>query len=121
MTDTTLLNNIISNIDYLIPQVSDFLGQLDNLITVNKINLVTDGCGLSIDVPNTMSEQEAAMLSKRVGIIDRLIYDRSDNIKDLFRQGLSIEENLKKANPQYTSQLSGRMDTFKHIADKYRH
>lgn len=76
---------------------------------------------MSIDVPENMPDSDANLISKRIGIIDRLITSHGQSINDLFQKGLSIEEKLKTDNSKYVSQLSQQIDQFKKLNSSYKH
>ena len=76
---------------------------------------------MSIDVPENMPDSDANLISKRIGIIDRLITSHGQSINDLFQKGLSIEEKLKTDNPKYVSQLSEQINQFKKLNSSYKH
>jgi hypothetical protein len=76
---------------------------------------------MSIDVPQDMSEQVANKLSTRIGVIDRLITTRSENINDLLQKGTILEEKLKVMDSQYVPQLTDRMKEYKRLISLYKH
>jgi hypothetical protein len=116
------LNNILTNIDSLIPQLTLFIDQFNDVITDNGINVFTDTSGnMSIDVPKDMSDKTANSLATRVRIIDSLISERSSNLDELFKQGFDIEKDIKKENPQYRSQIVDKAKAFKELKQMYKH
>ena len=113
---------ILTEINSLLPQLSDFVNQFNNLVITSKISVITDSTGnMSIDVPQDMSDSVANNLSTRIGVIDRLITTRGQEINDLFQKGLEIENNIKKDNPNYTSQLTEKIAEFKRLNSSYKH
>jgi hypothetical protein len=76
---------------------------------------------MSIDVPGNMSDVEGEKISRRIGIIDRLITARGEQINDLFQKGLSIETKLKLQNGNYNSQLLDKINEFKRLNASYKH
>jgi hypothetical protein len=76
---------------------------------------------MSIDVPHNMPDIEAEKISKRIGIIDRLITSHGNNLNDLFQKGLSIENKLKANNPNYVSELKDQIAEFKKLNVSYKH
>lgn len=76
---------------------------------------------MSIDVPQNMSDTEAHNISKRIGIIDRLITTHGNSINDLFQKGLTIEKNLKANNPNYVSELTDHIAQFNKLNTSYKH
>jgi hypothetical protein len=116
------LPNIVSNIDTCISQLSLFISQFNDLIIQNNINVVSDTTGnISIDVPSTMSEDLQSKLAKKVGIIDRLISDRSNTLDELFKQGFDIENSLKKTDPKYSSVIMEKANAFNQLKNTYKH
>lgn len=116
------INNIVNEVNSILPQLADFIGQFNNLITQTGINVITDSVGnMSIDVPNNMPETEANKLSTRIGIIDRLITNHDTTLNDLFKKGLSLENKLKTDNPNYVSQLSEQISEYKKLNASYKH
>lgn len=116
------ISQIVTEINALLPQLSDFINQFNNLVTQSNINVITDSTGnMSIDVPNSISDSEATNLSTRVGIIDRLINTRGQEINDLLKKGVELENNIKIENPNYTSQLTDKIIEFKKLNSKYKH
>jgi hypothetical protein len=116
------LPEIITEIDTLLPQLSSFIEQFNNLVNQSGVSVITDSTGnMSIDVPHSMPESTASNVSTRIGIIDRLITTRGQEINDLFQKGLDIESNMKKENPQYQSQLSDKIESFKKLNKSYIH
>jgi hypothetical protein len=103
-------------------QLSLFINQFNELVINNNINVVSDTAGnISIDVPSNMTEDLQDKLAKKVGIIDRLITDRSNTLDELFRQGFDIENNIKKTDSNYTSVIAEKADAFHQIKNSYNH
>lgn len=116
------LTSILSEVDTLLPQLSNFVVQFNNLVIETGINVVTDSSGnMSIDVPNTMASVDASNVSKKIGIIDRLISNHTSNIDSLLKKGLSIEDKLKMDNPNYNSQLMDKVNELKRLKSSYKH
>ena len=113
---------IVTEINSLLPQLSDFINQFHNLVNQSGVSVVTDSAGnLSIDVPQNMPDSEANRLSTRIGIIDRLITTRGQELNDLFQKGFQVENKIKVENPNYTSQLTERIAEFKRLNNSYKH
>ena len=90
------LFNVITELNTLLPQLADFINQFHNLVNQSGINVVTDIMGnMSIDVPKDMPDSVATNISKRIGIIDRLITTRGQEINELLQRGLSVENKIK--------------------------
>jgi hypothetical protein len=116
------LSDIIAEINTILPQFSGFIDQFNSLVTKSNINVITDSSGdMSIDVPSGMSDKEAQNISKRIGIIDRLITTHGNNLNDLFQKGLDIENKLKVNNPNYVSELKDQIIKFRKLNASYKH
>ena len=116
------LFNVITELNTLLPQLADFINQFHNIVNQSGINVVTDIMGnMSIDVPKDMPDSVANNISKRIGIIDRLITTRGQEVNDLLLRGLSLENKIKLENPNYLSQLSEKIAEFKRLNDSFRH
>ena len=116
------LFNIITELNTLLPQLADFIHQFHNLVNQSGINVVTDIMGnMSIDVPKDMPDSVVNNISKRIGIIDRLVTTRGQEINELLQRGLSVENKIKLENPQYLSQLSDIIAEFKRLNNSFRH
>ena len=76
---------------------------------------------MSIDVPQHISEEVSNKLTNKIGVIDRLITTRSQDISDLVQKGTILEEKLKVADSHYVSQLSDRMQEYKRLISSYKH
>lgn len=114
--------DIIAQIDSLLPQLADFINQFNTTINQSNISVVTDAIGnMSIDVPQNMSDDDANKVSTRIGIIDRLITTRGQEINELLQKGNLIENKLKKENPEYVSQLTEKIQEFRRLNHSYKH
>ena len=116
------LSQILTEVGGLLPQLTNFITQFNNVVTQNGINVITDAHGnMSMDVPKEMSDIVANNLSKRLGIIDRLITQRGQEINELLQKGLEMEKHLKIQNPDYVSPLTEKINEFKKLNDLYKH
>ena len=116
------LTNILSEINTLLPQLSNFLIQFNSVVIETGVNVVSDSGGnMAIDVPSGMSDEEATNVSKRIGVIDRLITTHGNNLNDLFHKGLSIENKLKAEDSNYISPLTEKIQEFKRLNASYKH
>ena len=119
---TVELTEITMKINELLPQLSDFIDQFNSIVLSTKINVITDTSGnMSMDVPNSMPDNEVEMIGKRIGIIDRLITTRGQEVNNLLHKGLEIESKLKEQNPNYTSQILDKVNEFKRLNASYGH
>lgn len=113
---------IVTEINALLPQLTDFINQFNNLVTQSDIEVVTDSGGnMSIDVPQSMPDAVAAKLSTKIGIIDRLINTRGQEVNDLIQKGILAEKNIILENPNYASQLTDKIIEFKRLNGLYKH
>jgi hypothetical protein len=114
--------NIITDLNSLLPQLADFINQFNNVVNQSGINVITDITGnMSIDVPRDMPDSVAKNITNRIGIIDRLITTRGQEINELLQKGLNVENKLKMENPEYVSQLSEKIAEFRRLNALYRH
>jgi hypothetical protein len=106
----------------MLPQLSGFIEQFNNVVKEFNVNVVTDTFGnMSVDVPMEMTDTQANFVSKKLGIIDKLINNHGTTINDLFQKGLTIEEKLKVSNPKYPSALTDKISEFKLLNKSYKH
>jgi hypothetical protein len=116
------LSEIITDLNTLLPQLADFINQFDKTVSQNGINVMTDSLGnMSIDVPQNISNDSANQISTRIGIIDRLITTRGQEINSLLQKGIVLENKLKSDNPDYVPQLLEKIQEFKRLNCSYRH
>jgi len=116
------LDNIILEVNRMLPQLVGFVEQFNNIVSQHGINVVTDAQGnMSMDVPASMSETTYMNISNRLGIVDRLINNHGSSINDLIQKGLSIEQEIKQPDQNYTSQLSDQIEKFKKLNASYKH
>lgn len=116
------LSEILTEINSLLPQLSHFISQFNSTVIESGITVVTDTSGnMSIDVPNTMSDVQANSISTRIGIIDRLITTRGQQLNELFQKGTVLESKLKIEDPNYKSQFIEKIEEFKRLNSSYKH
>jgi hypothetical protein len=120
-SDMSILE-IVTQINTLLPQFANFINQFNNTIIESGVNVVTDSTGnMSIDVPNNMGDEEANKISTRIGILDRLITTRSQELNDLLQKGIFLEEKLKMENSNYVSQLADKAQEIRRLNGLYKH
>ena len=113
---------IVTEINTLMPQLSNFICQFDTTVNQTGIRVISDTVGnMSIDVPDTMPEIEVKKVTTKIGIIDRLITTRGQQLNDLFQKGVLLESKLKIENPNYVSQLSEKIEEFRKLNASYKH
>jgi hypothetical protein len=115
------LTDIINQINILLPQLSQFIDQFNLIIVNNDINVITDSTGnMSIDAPINMSDEQANDISRRIGIIDRLISTRSQQISDLFDEGSKIKDSSDKSS-EYNSIILDKLAEYNKLKNSYKH
>jgi len=113
--------DVVSEVSKLLPQLSNFIAQFDTTVVKAGVNVITDTTGsMSIDVPNSMPEVEANKVSTRLGIIDRLINTRGQEINLLLQKGLELSK-LKGENPEHVTQLHDQIQEFRRLNESYKH
>ena len=116
------ISEIVTEINTLLPQLADFINQFNTTVSKSGINVVTDSVGnMSIDVPKNMPDSVANNIGTRIGIIDRLITTRGQEINDLLQKGVQAENKLKMENPKYVSQLTETIVEFERLNSSYKH
>ena len=125
--NTTLHNGsdiytVVTELNGLFPQLSDFIGQFHKVVSSTDIKVVTDSVGnMSIDVPQNMSDSEANSISERIGVLDRLITTRGQRINELLLEGKSIEAKLQSKDPKYLSLIESKIALFEKLNSSYKH
>jgi len=113
---------IVTELGKLLPQLQGFIGNWNDTITQYGINVITDGSNdLAIDVPSSMKEADANLCAKKIKVLDSLIHDRLDTIKDLFQKGYKIELEIKSSNSKYVSVLTEKSLILKELNNSYKH
>ena len=113
---------IVTELGKLLPQVQGFISNWNDTITQYGINVITDGSNdLAIDVPSSMKEADANLCVKKIKVLDSLIRDRLDTIKDLFNKGYKLEMEIKSTNNKYVSILTEKSKILKELNDSYKH
>lgn len=119
-SETTVIE-VVTEVGKLLPQLSNFIGQFDSTIAKTGVNVVTDAMGnMSIDIPNSMPDIEANKVSTRLGIIDRLINTRGQEINLLLDKGLQLSK-VNGENPEHVSQLQSQIQEFTRLNGLYKH
>ena len=116
------ISEIVTQIDVILPQLANFINQFNTTVIQSNITVITDTVGnMSIEVPQNIPEEVGNKLSTRVGIIDRLITTKSQDLSDLLQKGAVLENKMKLADSQYVSQLTDRMQEYKRLISSYKH
>lgn len=117
---TLELTQIVETVDQLLPQLKNFIVQFNQLVTSSGINVITDmGGNMSLDVPSSMPDDQAEHLGKRIGVIDRLITTRGQEVDALLHKGISIEKKLD--SPEFKSKILERIAEFQKLNKSYKH
>lgn len=117
----TDLISIINDITNTLPDFNKFINQFHSLISEKSINVITDASGnMSIDVPNSMSDNEANLLSTRVRIIDSLVRTKEESLHDLFTRAEQLQKS-SNCDTSLKSQVNERLSEFKKLKDSYKH
>lgn len=115
------LTQILIDINTIIPQYSHFIEQFRSIIIETHTNVIVDGSGsMSIDVPASMSDNEAEQLSKKLNVIDSLIRTRNDDLEKLLDKANSIESELHKKDSRYKSQILEKAQEFQRLKNLYK-
>ena len=116
------ISEILGGINTLLPQLTEFINQFHDFVAERGINVITDSSGnMSIDVKVNVSDAEAEYISKKIGVLDRLINTRGEQLSELFKKGLQAEKGMAVQNPGYTSQLTDKLAEFNKLNLKYKH
>jgi hypothetical protein len=118
----TDLSETVNSINQLMPQLTDFIAQFHSVVLENNIGIISDVNGnMSMDVPSTMSDSEGERLSQRIGIIDRVITTRGQEIDVLIQKGMAIEKKIKMSDPNFTSKILPKIQEFNRLNASYKH
>jgi len=116
------IQEIIGELNSLLPQLTNFINQFNSTVSDTGINVITDSVGnMSIDVPDNMPDDVANKLSTRIGVIDRLITTRGQEINDLLHKGLQIENKLKMEDNKYIPRITEKIKEFERLNASYKH
>jgi len=122
LPDVDSISVILEQVNKILPQLGNFITQFNNMIISNNINVVTDSAGnLSIDVPANMSDSDAETISKKIGVIDRLIASQTSKADTLITKGLGIEQQLREINPEYKSIFTQQITKLSELKSSFKH
>lgn len=106
----------------MLPQLSNFIAQFNTTVSQSNVNIVTDSFGnMALDLPKNISDEEAVKISNRIGVIDRLISTRSQDIEELIQKGVKLENAVKAENSNYVSQLADKVQEYNKLRKTYNH
>lgn len=112
--------DIISQINGLLPQFSDFIGQFNQTALVGNITVEFDiQHNMTLYAPKSMSAHDISYFSQRIKIIDNLILTRCGEIERLIEQGYIIENELKKTDSNYSSLILDKANEFKRLKNSH--
>jgi hypothetical protein len=115
------LVEIISNIDSTLPLLSKFIDNFNTVVANNDINVITEVNGdMSIDVPLDMPKEKRYEISKKLGIIDRLVNTKGTELRTLFEQAVVEQDKLKALNSKDIPQISKQMQIFLDLNKSYK-
>lgn len=110
-------------IDNLNQNLRGYTKKLEELKKQHDINYSLDSTGsLSIDVPANMSDAQAADLSRRVGVIDRLYNTQLETFRSVSSSALAKTEEFKKSfgtDPYTRDFLESQIIFNDHVKDIY--
>jgi hypothetical protein len=116
---------IVSQINVLLPQFSEFIGQFNQTTLASNFTVEFDPQqNITLYAPKNMSSPDLSYFSLRLRVIHDLILTRSGELEGLIEQGYNIENELKKTDSNYSSLILDKANEFKklkneHINEKY--
>lgn len=116
------LQETLTEIDRLFPQLSTFINQFHNFVNQTGINVITDAQGeLGIDVLGNLDDSIAQQYANRINILDSLIHNHIHSIENLLERVSEIEEQIQQSNSNYASQLSQYSERLRQLIRLYGH
>lgn len=119
MVDVSQVIEVASNISEKLPDLSNYINQFNEFLIANNLN-VSFGANndMIISAPGN-AHNKFAFFETKLKVIDRLILTFTSDIDSLVKKGLNIEEELRKTNPNYVSQILDKANEFKLLKAKY--
>jgi hypothetical protein len=115
------LDGIITELSRILPQLSGFIEQFNDIPLRTGISVIVDNSGnMSIDAPNGVSDSVIESTINRYKTLDTLINTQGGKAKTLLETGMSIEKELKQSNPNYTPQLIEQCKMLQHLNMKFK-
>jgi hypothetical protein len=112
---------IISNIDHVLPVLTRFIEEFNNVVSNNDITVITNHNGdMSIDVPLDMPKDKTQFLSNRIGMLDRYINTNGSDLQTLFQKAQIEQDKLKALNCKEIPQISKQIQTFIELNKSYK-
>ena len=120
--DIKKINKISYQITTMVSQIGNFITQFNTTVSQSNVNIVTDTYGnMALDLPKNISDEQAVKISNRIGVIDRLISTRCQDVEELIQNGVKLENAVKAENSKYVSQLSDTIEEYKKLRKTYNH
>lgn len=114
------LNAVITQLNHYIPQYYKFINDIIAVQFQYNVIIVEEMGNLSVDVPANMPEVLEQEVVKKVRILDSLCAQRSIDIESELTKGKSIENLMKQANPNYTSQIAGQIAEYARLRGAFK-
>lgn len=119
MVDVAQIAEIASNISVLLPDLAKYINEFNNFIISNSLNVSFEADdAMTISAPRVAHDQ-FHYLETKLKVIDRLVITHTNDIDSLIKKGLSLEQELRKTDPNYTSQILDKANEFKVLKAKY--
>lgn len=119
MVDVAQIAEIASNISGLLPDLAKYINEFNNFIISNSLNVSFEADdAMTISAPRVAHDQ-FHYLETKLKVIDRLVITHTNDIDSLIKEGLSLEQELRKTDPNYTSQILDKANEFKVLKAKY--
>ena len=116
------LQNIVSELNRLLPQLDGFVLNYNRFIVEAEINVITDAHGtLSIEVLGNLDESTIQAHVTRINVLDRLIQNHVSEVEGLLARASEIENQLLSLNSDYMSQLTQYRNQLSDLIHSYGH
>jgi cytochrome c oxidase subunit 1 len=113
------LTTLVSNINLMLPQLEVFLSRFETFLSVNDVIAVVDTSGtMHADVPLVMSHHEASRITNEMSTMDKWVQSHHSNLRDLFREAVKLENELKANDHEYKSILESEVKKFRKLSRK---
>src|SRR6185369_5906515 len=119
MVDVAQIAEIASNISVLLPDLNKFINEFNNFMISNSLNVSFEADdSMAISAPSA-AHDKFHYFETKLKIIDRLVITHTNDIDSLIKKGLSLEQEIRKTDPTYTSQILDKVNEFKALKAKY--
>ena len=110
----------IDTCEYVWEYLNSNNGDRKSLLINIRGGVVTDlGGNMSLDVPSSMPDDLAEHLGRKIGVIDRLITTRGEEIDGLLHKSIEIENKLESS--EFKSKILERVAEFQKLNKSYKH